>query len=161
MVRKHVLADNYAVTAMLKACVLQRALGSGKEVHGLVLKSGLGLDRSIALKLVELYGKCGVLEDARKMFDGMPERDVVACTVMIGSCFDCGMVEEAIEVFNEMGTRNTVCWTMVIDGLVRNGEFNRGLEVFREMQVKGVEPNEVTFVCVLYRNVGVQRKAFS
>ncbi|KAG4967783.1 hypothetical protein JHK87_033434 [Glycine soja] len=149
MVRKHVLADNYAVTAMLKACVLQRALGSGKEVHGLVLKSGLGLDRSIALKLVELYGKCGVLEDARKMFDGMPERDVVACTVMIGSCFDCGMVEEAIEVFNEMGTRDTVCWTMVIDGLVRNGEFNRGLEVFREMQVKGVEPNEVTFVCVL------------
>uniref|UniRef100_I1MP29 DYW domain-containing protein n=1 Tax=Glycine max TaxID=3847 RepID=I1MP29_SOYBN len=110
----------------------------GKEVNGLVLKSGLGLDRSIGLKLVELYGKCGVLEDARKMFDGMPERNVVACTVMIGSCFDCGMVEEAIEVFNEMGTRNTVCWTMVIDGLV-----------FRQMQVKGVEPNEVTFVCVL------------
>ncbi|KAK7380545.1 hypothetical protein VNO78_33058 [Psophocarpus tetragonolobus] len=149
MLRSHVFADNYAVTAVLKACVLQRALTSGREVHGLVLKYGLGLDRSIALKLVEFYGKCGVLDDAWKVFDEMPERDVVACTVMLGSCFDCGMVEEAIGLFNDMGTRDTVCWTAVIDGLVSNAEFNRGLEVFREMQVKGVEPNEVTFVCVL------------
>ena len=44
MVRKHVLADNYAVTAVLKSCVLQRALGSGKEVNGLVLKSGIGVE---------------------------------------------------------------------------------------------------------------------
>ncbi|CAJ1953205.1 unnamed protein product [Sphenostylis stenocarpa] len=149
MVRGHVSADSYAVTAVLKACVLQRALRSGREVHGLVLKCGLCLDRSIALKLVELYGKCGVLEDAWKVFEEMPERDVVACTVMMGSCFDCGMVEEAVGVFSEMRNRDTVCWTLMIDGLVRNGEFNRGLEMFREMQVKGVRPNEVTFVCVL------------
>ncbi|XP_027358864.1 putative pentatricopeptide repeat-containing protein At5g59200, chloroplastic [Abrus precatorius] len=149
MAHKLVLADNYAVTAVLKACVLQRALGNGKEVHGQVLKSGLCLDRSIALKLVELYGKCGELEDAWKVFDKMPERDVVASTVMMGSCFDCGMVEEAIGVFSELKTQDTVCWTAMIDGLVRNGEFNRGLEMFREMQVQGVKPNEVTFVCVL------------
>ncbi|WVZ14179.1 hypothetical protein V8G54_011745 [Vigna mungo] len=149
MVCGHILADSYVVTAVLKACVLQRALGSGREVHGLVLKYGLSLDRSIALKLVELYGKCGVLEDAWKVFDEIPERDVVASTVMMGSCFDCGMVEEAVGVFNEMRSRDTVCWTLMIDGLVRNGEFNRGLEMFREMQVKGVRPNAVTFVCVL------------
>ncbi|KAL2334965.1 hypothetical protein Fmac_016178 [Flemingia macrophylla] len=144
-----VMADNYAVTAVLKACVLQRALGRAREVHGLVLKYGLCSDRSIALKLVELYGKCGVLEDAWKVLGEMPERDVVACTVMMVSLFDCGMVGEAIGVFNEMGTRDTVCWTAVIDGLVRNGEFSKGLEMFREMQVTGVEPNEVTFVCLL------------
>ncbi|XP_061370515.1 putative pentatricopeptide repeat-containing protein At5g59200, chloroplastic [Gastrolobium bilobum] len=149
MAHKHVLADNYAVTSVLKACVLQRALGSGREVHGQVFKSGLCLDRSIALKLLELYGKCGELEDAWKVFDKMPERDIVACTVIMGSCFDNGMVEEAIGVFNELQTRDTVCWTATINGLVRNGELNRGLEMFREMQVKGVKPNEVTFVCVL------------
>ncbi|KAK7315309.1 hypothetical protein VNO77_33849 [Canavalia gladiata] len=149
MINKLVLPDNYVISAVLKACVLQHALGNGKEVHGQVLKFGLCLDRSIALKLVELYGKCGELEDAWKVFDKMPERDVVACTVMMGSCFDRGMVEEAIRVFNELKSWDTVCWTAVIDGLVRNGEFNRGLEMFREMQVKGVKPNEVTFVCVL------------
>ncbi|KAK7316670.1 hypothetical protein RJT34_00304 [Clitoria ternatea] len=149
MTRNHVLGDSYVVTSVLKACVPQRALGNGREVHGQVLKSGLGLDRSILLKLVELYGKCGEMEDAWKVFDKMPERDVVACTVMMDVCFDSGMVEEAVGVFNGMEARDTVCWTAVIDGLVRNGEFNRGLEMFREMQVNGVEPNEVTFVCVL------------
>ena len=149
MAHKRVLPDNYAVTSVLKACVLQRALGNGREVHGQVLKSGLGSDRSIALKLIELYGKCGDLEHARKVFDKMPERDVIACTVMMGSYFDHGMVEEAIGMFNELEIRDTVCWTAMIDGLVRNGELNRGLDMFREMQVKGVEPNEVTFVCVL------------
>ncbi|RYR55924.1 hypothetical protein Ahy_A05g021752 isoform A [Arachis hypogaea] len=110
----------------------------GREVHGQVLKSGLGLDRSVALKLIELYGKCDEVEDARKVFDKIPERDVVARTVMMASYFDHGMVEEAIEVFNGLKTQDTVCWTAMIDGLM-----------FREMQVKGVEPNEVTFVCVL------------
>ncbi|KAK7380542.1 hypothetical protein VNO78_33055 [Psophocarpus tetragonolobus] len=108
MLRRHVFADNYVVTAVLKACVLQRALTGGREVHGLVSKYGLGLDSSIALKLVEFYVECGVLDDAWNLFDEMPERDVVACSVMMGLCFDCGMVEEAIGVFNEMGIRDTV-----------------------------------------------------
>ncbi|XP_015967918.1 putative pentatricopeptide repeat-containing protein At5g59200, chloroplastic [Arachis duranensis] len=149
MGHNNVLPDSYVVTSVLKACVLQPALRCGREVHGQVLKSGLGLDRSVALKLIELYGKCDEVEDARKVFDKIPERDVVARTVMMASYFDHGMVEEAIEVFNGLKTQDTVCWTAMIDGLVRNGELNRGLEMFREMQVKGVEPNEVTFVCVL------------
>lgn len=149
MVNDDVLPDNYAVTSVLKACVLQRALGNGREIHGQVLKNGLGLDRSIALKLVELYGKCGEFDDARKVFDKMPERDFVARTVLMVLYFDHGMVEEGVRQFDEINTRDVVCWTAVIDGLVRNGELNKGLEMFREMQVKGVKPNEVTFVCVL------------
>ncbi|KAE9592473.1 hypothetical protein Lal_00028570 [Lupinus albus] len=149
MANHDVLPDNYAVTSVLKACVFQRALGNGREVHCQVLKNGLGLDRSIALKLVELYGKCGELDDARKVFDKMPERDFVARTILMGLCFDHGMVEEGVREFGEINTRDAVCWTAVIDGLVRNGELNKGLEMFREMQVKGVKPNEVTFVCVL------------
>ncbi|KAK7277316.1 hypothetical protein RIF29_18467 [Crotalaria pallida] len=149
MANDAVLPDNYAVTSVLKACVLRRALGTGREVHGQVLKYGFGLDRSIALKLVELYGKCGELEEARKVFDKMPERDCVASTVMMGLYFDYGMVEDGAREFGRIDSRDAVCWTAVIDGLVRNGELNKGLEMFREMQVKGVKPNEVTFVCVL------------
>ncbi|XP_028769970.1 putative pentatricopeptide repeat-containing protein At5g59200, chloroplastic [Neltuma alba] len=149
MVNQLILPDEYAITSVLKACALLLALGYGKGVHCQVLKSGLSLNRSIALKLMELYGKCGRLEDARKLFDKMSECDVVACTVMTTCYFDHGLTQEAMALFSKLESSDTVYWTAVIGGLVKNGEFNRGLEIFREMLAKNVKPNEVTIVCVL------------
>ncbi|KAK6940428.1 DYW domain [Dillenia turbinata] len=149
MVSEDVVPDNYALTPVLKACGLQLALKEGREVHGRVLKLGLSSNRSVKLKLLELYGKCGEFNDAKKVFDKMPEQDVVPWTVVISSYLDYGLVGEANAIFDETRNKDTVCWTAMIDGLVRNGEMNRALEFFREMQRESVRPNEVTLVCVL------------
>ncbi|KAK4270936.1 hypothetical protein QN277_019700 [Acacia crassicarpa] len=149
MVNELIFPDEYAITSVLKACSLLLDLDYGRGVHCQVVKSGLGLNRSIALKLIELYGKCGRLEDARNLFDEMSERDVVACSVLITCYFDHGLTQEAMSLFNKLQSSDTVYWTAVIDGLVKNGELNKGLEIFREMQAKNVKPNEVTIVCVL------------
>lgn len=95
---------------------------------------------------MEFYGKCGEFDDARKLFDKMTERDVVASTIMINCFLDHGLVEQAIEVFDRVRVKDTVCWTAMIDGLVRNGEMNMALEMFREMQKENMSPNEVTIV---------------
>ncbi|KAG5252170.1 pentatricopeptide repeat-containing family protein [Salix suchowensis] len=136
MINSSLVPDSYAIASVLKACGCHLALKEGREVHSQVLKLGLSSNRSIRVKLTELYGKCGAFEDARRVFDEMPERDVVASTVMINYYFDHGI-------------KDTICWTAMIDGLVRNGESNRALEVFRNMQREKVMPNEVTMVCVL------------
>lgn len=149
MVNEFILPDNYAITSVLKACGFGLALEEGREVHAQILKLGLSTNRSVRMKLMGLYGKCGEFEHARQVFDEMPEGDVVASSIMITSYVDYGLVEEANGVFNRVRTKDTVCWTAMIDGLVRNGEMNRALEVFREMQRNNVRPNEVTIVCVL------------
>ncbi|PON75135.1 DYW domain containing protein [Parasponia andersonii] len=149
MVDHSIVPDNYAVTSVLKACGFQLALKPGREIHGQILKLGLCSNRSVKMKLIELYGKCGNFQDARRMFDEMPEHDVVASTVMISCYFGYRLVEEASSVFDQLRTKDTVCWTAMIDGLVKNGEMNWALEVFREMQTKRVKPNEATIVCVL------------
>ncbi|GMN50185.1 hypothetical protein TIFTF001_019345 [Ficus carica] len=149
MIADSIVPDNYAITSVLKACGFQLALKPGREVHGQVIKLGLCSNRSVKMKLMELYGKCGELEDARRMFDEMPEHDVVASTVMIASYLHHRFVGEARSVFDRVQTKDTVCWTAMIDGLVKNGEMNWALEVFREMQVENVKPNEATIVCVL------------
>ena len=149
MINSALVPDSYAVTSVLKACGCHLALKEGREVHSQVLKLGLSSNRSIRIKLIELYGKCGAFEDARRVFDEMPERDVVASTVMINYYFDHGLVHDATSVFSLIRIKDTVCWTAMIDGLVRNGESNRALEVFRNMQREDVMPNEVTIVCVL------------
>ncbi|XAR60875.1 hypothetical protein NMG60_11034413 [Bertholletia excelsa] len=148
MVEECVVPDNYAVTSVLKACGSQLALDEGRAIHAQALKLGL-MSRSVRMGLVELFAKCGEFENARKVFDQMPERDAVASTVMISCYFDRGMVEEAMDVFHRVCIKDTVCWTATIDGLVRNGEMARALDLFRDMQREGVRPNEVTIVCVL------------
>ncbi|GAB2211268.1 hypothetical protein Droror1_Dr00016561 [Drosera rotundifolia] len=78
-----------------------------------------------ALGGVGIYGRCGKRRDARKVFEEMCERDVVAVTVVIRTLMDCGMVEEAVGVFGEVGEvgeKDRVCWIGIIDGLVTNGE---------------------------------------
>ncbi|EEF35120.1 pentatricopeptide repeat-containing protein, putative [Ricinus communis] len=149
MINLSIVPDNYVITSVLEACGFQLALKQGIQVHCQVLKLGLSSKRLMRLKLMKFYGKCGSLKDAERLFDEMPERDVVASTIMINSYFEHGLIQEAIRVFNLTKSKDTVCWTAVIDGLVRNGEMNRALEVFREMQREDVRPNEVTIVCVL------------
>ncbi|XP_057488446.1 putative pentatricopeptide repeat-containing protein At5g59200, chloroplastic [Actinidia eriantha] len=148
MIERCVTPDNYAITSVLKACGSQLALTEGREIHAQALKLNLSSIRSVRMKLVELYGKCGEFGDAWQVFDEMPERNFVASTVMISCYVDYGLVEEARSVFDRVKTKDTVCWTAMIDGFVRNGEMNRALELFRDMQREGVRPNEVTIVCV-------------
>ncbi|RVX23255.1 putative pentatricopeptide repeat-containing protein, chloroplastic [Vitis vinifera] len=124
MLHDSILPDNYLMASILKACGSQLALREGREVHSRALKLGLSSNRLVRLRIMELYGKCGELGDARRVFEEMPE-DVVASTVMISSYSDQGLVEEAGAVFSRVRRKDT--------GNAR----------------ENVRPNEFTIVCVL------------
>lgn len=149
MVEDLILPDNYVISSVLKACGFQMELKFGREIHGQATKLGLCSNRSVKLRLIELYGKCREFQDAKRVFGEMPERDVVAATVMISCYSDHGLAEKAVDVFNLVRIKDAVCWTAMIDGLVRNGEMSKALKFFRRMQREGVRPNEVTCVCIL------------
>lgn len=95
--------DNFVVPNALKACGALHWLGFGKGVHGYVVKM-MGFDGCVyvATGLLDMYGKCGVLEDAERVFDEMPEKSVVAWNSMIAVYAQNGMNEEAIRLFQEM-----------------------------------------------------------
>ncbi|KAK9667330.1 hypothetical protein RND81_14G248700 [Saponaria officinalis] len=94
--------DNYTFPFVLRACGKMGDTQMGKRVHCLVLKMGFGVDRFILNSLIHMYGKCGELGCARKVFDEMPERDVVSWTALVDGLVDNGRSVEAIECFGEM-----------------------------------------------------------
>ncbi|KAL5998055.1 hypothetical protein ACLOJK_008989 [Asimina triloba] len=149
MVGDSVVLDSYVISSVLKACGFLLDLNAGREIHGRVLKLQLGSVRSVRMKLIELYGKCGEFADALQIFGEFPQRDVVASTVLISCYADHGLIDDARVVFEEVTEKDTVCWTAMIDGYARNGHMNEALELFRLMQNGNVRPNEVTIVCVL------------
>ncbi|CAN4076721.1 unnamed protein product [Withania somnifera] len=104
MLENGILGDNFVLPNVLKACGALNVVEFGKCVHGHVLKLGFESCVFVASSLIDIYGKCGVLDDARKVFDYMNERNVVAWNSIIVSYTQNGLNEEAIGVFYEMRT---------------------------------------------------------
>ncbi|XVE70384.1 hypothetical protein DITRI_Ditri10aG0068200 [Diplodiscus trichospermus] len=100
--------DNFVVPNGLKACGALQWLGYGKGIHGYVLKVGFDGCVFVASSLIDMYGKCGILEDAWKVFDGMVERNVIAWNSMIVVYMQNGMNEQAIGVFYDMRAEGVV-----------------------------------------------------
>lgn len=77
--------DNFTYPFVLKACGQCLMFGVGGAVHSLIVKVGLDLDRYIGNTLLRMYGACGSIELARRVFDELCVRDVVSWSSMIAA----------------------------------------------------------------------------
>lgn len=94
--------DSTTFTGLLKLCIEINDIEIGRQLHCFVIKVGLCEDRFVSSVLVDLYAKVGVVEDARKVFDFVLDRDVVLWNVMV-SCYALnGLGGEAFQVFRLM-----------------------------------------------------------
>ena len=55
----------------------------GKSLHRSAFRCGVHRDLYVATSLVDMYGKFGLIADARRVFDGMSKRSVVSWTAML------------------------------------------------------------------------------
>lgn len=94
--------DNLTFPFVLRACAGLRALREGKEIHCHIIRSGYEADIFTGSALVNFYVKCGVLEDARQVFDKMSQRNVVSWTSMIAGYACNGHANEALTLFHQM-----------------------------------------------------------
>ncbi|CAN6906142.1 unnamed protein product [Brassica oleracea] len=96
----------YNFTYLLKACGDEAELGMGKEVHGLLVKSGFSLDLFAMTGLENMYAKCRQVHEARKVFDRMPERDLVSWNTMVSGYSQNGLARMALEMVALMCEEN-------------------------------------------------------
>ncbi|KAJ6750018.1 hypothetical protein OIU85_000627 [Salix viminalis] len=82
--------DNFSLPFVIKACRDTVGLIMGTLIHSTVLKNGLHLDNFVCSTLVDMYAKCGMIDNAKKLFDRMPKKDLVTRTVMIAGYAECG-----------------------------------------------------------------------
>ncbi|KAG2612981.1 pentatricopeptide repeat-containing protein At4g16470-like [Panicum virgatum] len=89
---------------LLQECVNRRDARLGKTIHARMVATGFRCGEYITTKLLIFYAKIGDLRCAQKLFDGMPQRSVVAWNAMISGCARGGAEaqERAVELFGEM-----------------------------------------------------------
>jgi pentatricopeptide repeat protein len=133
MQRTGIRPDPFAFVSVLPACANMESLELGKEAHEDIIRSGFQSNIFVGSSVVDMYVKCGSIEDARKVFDKMPERNVVSWTAMIAGYAQNGHVDEAFELFEKMPRRDLFSWNVMIAGYAQNGQVDDALELFRKM----------------------------
>lgn len=141
--------DEFTLAPLLKACAALRDVRLGLQVRKDVLALGFERFGGIRIGLVEMLVNCGMMGDAKKVFDEMPERDVIVWNLMIRGFCNVGGVETGLNLFHEMNDRNVVSWNTMISCLAHNGRDVDALRIFQEMSDQCFEPDEATVVIVL------------
>ena len=91
---------------IFRACGYERgALGTGQEMHSLALKMGLEMDESVGTSLIDMYSKCGSIEDAVKVFTGLPMRDIVTWNSLISGYAQNERGEDALICHSRMDSK--------------------------------------------------------
>ncbi|XP_058074865.1 pentatricopeptide repeat-containing protein At5g48910-like [Magnolia sinica] len=112
--------DERTLVSVLPSISHLGALSLGKWVHSYAENSGMESSIFLRSALVDMYSKCGSIENALELFEKMGPTK-----------------------------RNVVMWNAMIGGLAMHGHGRDALELFQEMLASGTKPTDVTFVGVL------------
>ncbi|PIA40005.1 hypothetical protein AQUCO_02500016v1 [Aquilegia coerulea] len=80
----------------------------------------------------------GLIQEARKLFDEMPQRNTVSWNAMIRGYFQNGEFDEAVSLFDQMPHRDLFSYNTMITGLMKYGENISARRVFDLMPFKDV-----------------------
>ncbi|XP_014508297.1 pentatricopeptide repeat-containing protein At2g33760 [Vigna radiata var. radiata] len=102
MLHSRIAPSSYTFTSVIKACADISHLRLGTLVHSHVFVFGYVSDSFVQAALVTFYAKSCKPRVARKVFDEMPQRNIVAWNSMISGYEQNGLAREAVEVFNKI-----------------------------------------------------------
>lgn len=149
-----VIPDNFTYATVLDICANLATVELGKQIHAQILKLQLHSDVYIASTLVDMYSKCGNMQDSRLMFEKAPKRDYVTWSAMICAYAYHGLGEDAIKLFEEMQLLNVkpnhTIFISVLRACAHMGYVDRGMQYFQEMQSHyGLDPQMEHYSCMV------------
>ncbi|MCO5599428.1 hypothetical protein L7F22_053531 [Adiantum nelumboides] len=87
---------------MLFACTLENTCIRGAIIHLQILINGYELNVAVATAVLSMYGNVGNLELARRVFDIMHERNIVAWNSMLKAYAESGLFKNVFHLFNQL-----------------------------------------------------------
>ncbi|XWS17976.1 hypothetical protein CRYUN_Cryun32bG0002700 [Craigia yunnanensis] len=119
--------------AIFSVCASERIVDFGAQLHGLVVSCGLESNSMVANTLLSMYSKFGWLCDARKLFDMIPQADLVSWNGIISGYVQNGFMEDALYLFKEMissGVKpDSITFSSFLPAVTGLGSFRRGKEI--------------------------------
>ena len=146
--------DETILVSVISACTHLAALDQGKWVHAYIRKNGLKVNVILGTTLLDMYMKCGCVENALEVFNGMEEKGVSSWNALIIGLAVNGLVERSLDMFSEMKNNgvipNEITFMGVLGACRHMGLVDEGRCHFASMIEKhGIEPNVKHYGCMV------------
>ncbi|CAA2963236.1 pentatricopeptide repeat-containing protein At4g21065-like [Olea europaea var. sylvestris] len=147
--------DEATLVVVLSACSSLGVLGFGKWVHSLADNAGFSGLVLVCNSLIDMYAKCGAVEEAYKVFHNMLERNLVTWNTMILGLAMHGHAHEALELFSKflykkLEMPNDVTFLGVLCACSHAGRVEEGRRYFRCMTDEyHIQPNIKHYGCMV------------
>ncbi|XXG86055.1 hypothetical protein AAC387_Pa11g1032 [Persea americana] len=112
--------SDFTLTSVVNSCAMLSKVDVCVQIHGFVVKVGFGSNAWIEAALLDMYTKCGRMDDAHKMLDRW-------------------MHDQS----------RSIAWTSLIHGHARIGQPEEALSLFCKLQAEDVIMDEVALATVL------------
>ncbi|CAN6455431.1 unnamed protein product [Victoria cruziana] len=146
MLNSGIRPDHITFSVILSVCASSANLVSGKQMHGFVSKVPSNMDVFVETALIDVYAKCGCIEEARRAFDNMSKRNTVSWSTIIMGYAQNGHGELAVSLFEEMSSSgikpDAVTFLGVLTACSHAGLVENGRRYFDSMgRLYGVTPD--------------------
>ncbi|PHT55010.1 hypothetical protein CQW23_03496 [Capsicum baccatum] len=166
MRQEEVKVDEVAVVAALCPAGTLRYVWFGRCLHAFYVEAGrVSRDVYIGSALVDMYAKCGFWDDALKVFEDMPYKNLIFWSAMIAACVHCNRFREALSVFKDMLSvkvvPNQVTLTSVLSASARLGALDQGRWIANYIKEHKIKFNAVlgTALIDMYAKCGCIEEA--
>ncbi|KAH7440170.1 hypothetical protein KP509_04G094900 [Ceratopteris richardii] len=102
MEKEKIALDDLSTVGILSACGLEAALTRGQIMHAFALQCGFELGIVAANTILNMYGKCGCVDDAQMLFERMQERSLVSWNSVLAVHAQHGNDEMVVKLFCDM-----------------------------------------------------------
>lgn len=146
-------ANKFVIPSVLKCCGHVYDVQTGRILHSVILKYSIESDVYVISSLIDMYSKCGEVEKARRVFDRMVEKDLVALNAMLSGYGQHGFAKEGFALMDKMeklGIKpNVITWNSLISGFAQKGDDAMVSKMFELMISNGVEPDVISWTSVI------------
>ncbi|PKU79092.1 pentatricopeptide repeat-containing protein At4g39530-like [Dendrobium catenatum] len=154
MCSSEIFPNSFTFSSALKACGNLASIKQGRCVHASGIKYGV-MDEYTNSSLLDMYAKCGVLEDSRRLFEEIGSEEIVSWNTMITAYAQHGRGREALEIYTMMQERNLepnhVTFVSLLSACSHCGLLDVGIELFELMVSKHrIVPLMEHYACMVY-----------
>ncbi|GMH08124.1 hypothetical protein Nepgr_009964 [Nepenthes gracilis] len=145
MMNTGIRADGECFYVLFDKCGGHNSLEEAKKVHDFFLRSTFRGELRLNNKVIEMYGKCGSMVDARRVFDHMPERNMDSWHLMIKAYANNALGDEGLQLYDkmrELGLRPTSeTYLLVLSACASAEDVGEGFMHFKVMTTDyGIQP---------------------
>ncbi|KAF3794399.1 Pentatricopeptide repeat-containing protein [Nymphaea thermarum] len=98
--------NHFTFSSVLRACAGNIDSRTGMQVHAGAVKAGVDQNVFVGTSMINMYGKCGLLNEAHQVFAGMADKNAACWNAMLGAYLQReGCCCEALKLLHEMKAR--------------------------------------------------------